>query len=191
MDADFAVELGRDDETLEIPWATPDGGPRYIDLKRHPELLDEIDEACREPALREFLLAANAADGPFETAKCDVWHTSEINPEEEIHGFPLKFGCYVDLLFSDGRRTSFPQHEYLAKKLVELLRRVPEIPASAEILIRRAFFRDQDSTEGCYFTIYVFGFGDDEESAHKQWVIGLKLLENALRQVARSMETPV
>jgi len=87
---------------------------------------------------------------------------------------------------------SFPQHELLAKKLVELLRRVPEIPASAEILIRRAFFQENKSiTDGCYFTLYVFGFGADEGSAHKQWVIGLKLLENALRQVANSIATPV
>ncbi len=31
------VELGADDETLELPWAADDGGPRYYDLKRQPE----------------------------------------------------------------------------------------------------------------------------------------------------------
>ena len=36
MQADFAVELGRDDETLEVPWAAPDGRLRYHDLKRDP-----------------------------------------------------------------------------------------------------------------------------------------------------------
>ena len=44
MEADFAVELGAEDETLELPWAA-EGGPRYFDLKRQPELLLEIDEA--------------------------------------------------------------------------------------------------------------------------------------------------
>ena len=49
VEADFAVELGADDETLEFPWAAADGGPRYYDLKRQPELLLEIEEAsaCR------------------------------------------------------------------------------------------------------------------------------------------------
>src|SRR5260370_19887885 len=36
VEADFAVELGADDETLELPWAAADGGLRYYDLKRQP-----------------------------------------------------------------------------------------------------------------------------------------------------------
>ena len=56
MEADYAVELGADDETLELPWAAADGGPRYFDLKHHPELLLNVEEASRVPELAELLV---------------------------------------------------------------------------------------------------------------------------------------
>ena len=90
MEADFAVELGADDETLELPWAADDGGPRYYDLKRQPELLLNIEEASRVPELGEFLAAMNSPASILETAKCDAWSSTEINPEEEIFGATLQ-----------------------------------------------------------------------------------------------------
>ena len=143
--ADFAVELGADDETLEMPWAAEGGGPRYYDLKRHPELLLNIEEAQKVQELGEFLAAVNAGAGILETAKCDAWSSTEINPEEEIFGAAHKFGSYVDLLFSDtGSRFSFPQHEQLAMRLTQLLQRAPEIPSAAEFLIRRCYYRGEE-----------------------------------------------
>src|SRR5580765_4235271 len=55
VEADFAVELGAEDETLDFPWAAADGGLRHYDLKRQPVLLPEIEEARRVPELGEFL----------------------------------------------------------------------------------------------------------------------------------------
>ena len=183
MEADFSIELGPDDETLSLPWAAPDGGPRYYDLKRHPELLRHIEEAQREKELGEFLLAVNSTI--LETAKCDTWSTAQLNPEEEIFGAAHKFGSYVDLLFSDDRaRSSFPRHEDLAKRLTQLLRRAPEIPAAAEFLVRRCY-HGPDACQGFYMTFYVFGYGDDEPRARQQWAIALKLSEHALRQATR------
>jgi hypothetical protein len=182
MQADFSVELAPDDEVLDLPWAAPEGGPRYYDLKRQPDLLIYIEEAQREKGLGEFLAAVNSPAGVLETAKCDSWSTMELNPEEEIFGATHKFASYVDLVFSnDDSRFSFPQHEDLAKRLTHLLKRVPEIPAAAEFLIRRCYY-GKDAREGFYITFYLFGYGDDEERAHQQWTIGLKLAENALRQ---------
>src|SRR6266481_5235640 len=132
MQVDFAVELGADDETLEFPWAAPGNGPRYHDLKRHPETLKLVEEATSFAELKEFLIVVNSATSLLETAKCDVWSTTEINPEEEIFGAPWKFGSYVDLVFTDSStRCSFEAHENLLEKLTALLKRVPEIPASA------------------------------------------------------------
>ncbi len=185
VQADFAVELGADDETLEIPWAAPDHGPRYYDLRRHPELLLEMEEARREPELGEFLTAINSPAGLLETAKCDAWSTTQINPEEEIFGAAWKFGSYVDLLFADDRRFSFPENEQLARRLIQLLQRVPEIPAAAEFLIRRCHYHQtQPPRDGFYITFYGFGYGDELPQARKQWVIGLKLVENAFRQLS-------
>jgi len=185
VQADFAVELGADDETLELPWAAGNGGPRYFDLKRQPELLFEVEEARRVPALGEFLAAMNSPGGILETAKCDAWSGAEINPEEEIFGAACKFGSYVDLLFSDpDSRFAFPQHEKLAGRVTELLKRVPEIPAAAELIIRRCFYHVEDSIRtGFYVTLYLFGYGDDEPQARQRWAIALKLVENALREV--------
>ena len=192
MQADFAVELGADDETLEMPWAAEGGGPRYYDLKRHPELLSNLEEAVRAPELGEFLSKVNSPSSPLETAKCDVWSSTEINPEEEIFGATHKFGSYVDLFFSDEpKRFSFPEHEHLAKRLIQLLQRAPEMAAAAEFLIRRCYFHEPEEVpgqeeirDGFYITFYLFGFGNDELRSRQNWAIGLRLIGNAIRQMS-------
>ena len=184
MEADFAVELGADDETLEFPWAEY-GGPRYYDLKGQPELLLNLEETQRVPELGGFLAVMNSSSGILETAKCDTWSSTAINPEEEIFGAAHKFCSYVDILFSaETSRYSFAEHEQFAKRVTQLLKRVPEIPAAAEFLIRRSFYHVADEIqEGCYITLYLFGYGDDEPQARQRWAIALKLAENAVRQV--------
>ena len=182
------MELGADDETLEFPWTTDASSPCYSDLKRHPELLAQVEEAERVPELGEFLRAMNAASSILETAKCDAWESSEISAEEEIFGAACKFGSYVDLLFSaEELRFLFPAHEQLVQRLTQLLKRVPEIPAAAEFLIRRCYFHQGTETrEGFYITFYLFGYADDQEHAQDQWTVGLKLVENAIRQISAS-----
>ena len=186
MQVDFAVELGADDETLELPWATPDGGPRYYNLKRQPEALALVEEAKRSPELKEFLAALNSPGSPLETAKCDIWATTEIHPEEEIFGAPWKFGSYVDFVFSgQSARYSFDDHEKFLGKLTALLKRVPEIPASAEFLLRRCCFHEGETIrEGFYVTFYLFGYGSDETTARQQWGIGLRLVGSAIVQLS-------
>ncbi len=192
MQADFAVELGADDETLEMPWAAEAGGPRYYDLKRHPELLPNLEEVVRAPELGEFLSKVNSPRSPLETAKCDVWSSTEINPEEEIFEATHKFGAYVDLFFSDApSRFSFPQHEQLAERLSNLLQRAPEMAAAAEFLIRRCYYHEQEEVpgqeeirDGFYITFYLFGYGKDEGRSRQNWAIGLKLIGNAIRQMS-------
>jgi hypothetical protein len=137
------------------------------------------------PALREFLAAINSPGGFLETAKCDAWCSTEITSEEEIFGAACKFGSYIDLLFSDsGSRFAFVEHEKLAENVTRLLKRVPEIPAAAELIIRRCFYHLGDAVrDGFYITLYLFGYGDDEPQSRQRWAIALKLVENALRQV--------
>ena len=191
MQADFAVELGAEDETLEIPWAAESGSPRYCDLKRHPELLSTLEEAVRAPELGEFLCKVNSPQSPLETAKCDTWPSTEISPEEEIFEATHKFGSYIDLFFSDeAKRFSFPEHESLAKRLVRLLQRAPEIEAAAEFLIRRCYYHEQEEIpgqqeirDGFYVTFYLFGYGKDEVRSRQNWAIALKLVESAVRQL--------
>jgi hypothetical protein len=201
MQTDYAVELGRDDETLEMPWAAPDGSFRYYDLKREPQMLDHIEEAVRIGELREFLLAVNAQSSILESAKCDAWSTNEIHPEEEIFGEPRKFGSYVDLLFtSSAARFSFEDHESFLKSLTKLLQSGPEIPASAEFILRRCHYHEDTFVErrappparrdgvrdGFYVTFYLFGFGEDEAKARAQWAMALSVVTNALAELSSS-----
>jgi len=189
MQVDFSVELGHGDEILELPWSSADDSTHYRDLKHFPDLLLEIEEANRFPELAEFLETINSRASIFESAKCDVWVSSELHPEEEIFGATHKFGGYIDLVCSDLiSRVSLSDHEKMARRLIELLQCAPEIPASVEFLIRRCYFTQGSTSgepiEGLYFTSYIFGLGDNEELARRQWSIALKLVENAIRQIS-------
>jgi hypothetical protein len=186
MEADFSVELGPGDETLEFPWDDAEGRLRYYDLKRAPELLLNLEESRQFPELGEFLAAINSPASHLESAKCDAWFTSDLGPEEDIFGAAGKFGSYVDLIFSDNDcRFSFPEHEKLARQLTQRLKRVPEIPAAAEFLIRHCYYHSHPATvAGFYLTFYLFGYGDDAEQSRQRWSIALKLVGNAIRQLS-------
>lgn len=186
MDADFSVELGNDDPVLDFPWIDASCRLAYVDLKRQPELLPRIEEAKHHPELVEFLQSINSGRSRFESAKCDVWATEELVPEEEIFAASHKFASYVDVVFSEmADRRSFPQHEQFVKRLVALLRRAPEISSSVEMCVRRSFFHQGTETrEGFYFTVYVNGYGNDEAAAQKNWAIGMKLVANAIVQLS-------
>ncbi len=189
MLADYSVELGREDPALELPWSSEDAEICYFDLKKLPELLREIPEAAAHPELAAFLARINAPEFPLETAKCDVWASEEILPEEEIFKAEHKFCSYVDLIFSaGGARLSFERHEELARTLCKLLNHAPDIAAQVEFAIRRCYFRKaekaDESESGFYITAYVSAFGHSPEEARKQWTIALALLQHALVQVA-------
>jgi len=201
MDADFSIELGRDDPVLDFPWTDPAGKVAYLDLKRRPELMARIEEAKKFPELGEFLRAMNSARSMVETAKCDAWATSELSAEEEIYDATHKFASYVDVVFSeiDVRlspsrqslyrqslsRQSLSAHDQFARNLVELLRRAPEVLSSAEVFVRRCYYGEEGGArEGFYCTLYVSGYGNDGASARQNWGVGLKLMGNAIMQLS-------
>jgi len=141
MQADFSVELGRDDPALEIPWSSGDPSVRYYDLKNCPELVLKIPEAVANPEIGIFLTRINAPGFPLATAKCDAWYSRETSPEEEVFGTDRKFVSYVDLFFVDeAHRCSFEKNEALAKELCRLLSSAPDIAATVELVIRRCYY---------------------------------------------------
>jgi len=186
MDADFSIELGREDPVLDFPWKDPAGKLVYLDLKRHPESMASIEEAEKFPELGEFLRVMNSPRSIVETAKCDAWPTTELNAEEDFYNASHKFASYVDVVFSEvDLRLSFSLHEQFARKLVELLRRVPETPSAAEVCVRRCYFGEQNGVrEGFYCTLNVSGYGNDDASARQSWGVGLKLMGNAIAQLS-------
>lgn len=211
MDAEFSIELGHDDAALDFPWTDPTGKLAYVDVKRHPELLSQIEEAEKFLELREFLHSVNSPRSVVETAKCDAWATADLTPEEEIYDSSHKFLSYVDMVFSTpgespspGRppvdsppldrlpldrrsldRRSLPDHQQFATNLASLLRRAPETPSAVEICVRRCYFgAPADVQEGFYCTVYVTGYGNDEAGARQNWAVGLKLTANAILQIS-------
>ena len=192
MQADYSVELGREDPALELPWGSENGASHYYDLKRHPELVSQISEAAGAPELAAFLTRINAAGFPLQTAKCDTWFSTEISPEEEIFAAARKFVSYVDLVFAaDGPRQDFDKHEGFAKSLCGLLQRAPQMKAAIELVIRRCYYHpegsSEDSSEGFCITVYISGFGNDQAEACKRWSIAITLLQHALVQAAGSL----
>ena len=140
MQADFSVELGGDAPALEIPWNSNDPNVRYYDVKNHPELVQQIPEAVAYPELGSFLSRINAPGFPLASAKCDVWLSREVAPEEEIFG-DRKFVSYIDLVFVDeADRCSLEKHEAFAKELCRLLGHAPEIAATVELVIRHCYY---------------------------------------------------
>lgn len=143
MQADFSVELGNEDPALELPWSSADPHVRYYDLKTHPELLRQIPEVVMHPEIGSFLSRINAAGFPLATAKCDVWSSEEVAPEEEVFG-DRKFVSYIDLVFiNEADRCSFEKHEAFAKDLCQLLGHAPEIAATVELVIRRCYYHQE------------------------------------------------
>lgn len=188
MEADFSIELGREDAVLEVPWTSAHGTPAYFDLKRRPELLREVEEAQRTVELAGFLAEVNSPASLLETAKCDVWSTNELQLEDAIFDARWKFGSYVDLLLpAAGARFSLELHQSFAHRLREDLRRFPEFPAAAEFVVRRCYYHAQGETrDGFCLTFYLFGYGDDEGEARRQWARALKLVEAILVKTVES-----
>jgi hypothetical protein len=195
MDADFSIELGHEDPVLDFPWKDPSGKLAYVDVKRHPELMAQIEETERLPEMKEFIHALNSVRSMVETAKCDTWLTEELNAEEDIYNASHKFASYVDVVFSSGinladselscSRQSLSAHERFARKLVALLRRAPDMPSTAEICVRRCYYENAGVIrEGFYCTLYISGYGSDEPNARRSWGLGLTLTRNAIVQLS-------
>ncbi len=195
MHVDSSVQLGREDPALEVPWASEENNSRYHDLRNDPALIDKLQEVKDCAELREFLLRVNSPAFPLQSAKSDVWITNELSAEEEVFATQQKFVCYVDLIFAEvSVRCSMEAHEDLIRKLSELLKRAPDMPATIEFVLRRCYFHasagetaegDADYTGFC-ITAYASGFGDSREEARQRWAIALKLLQHALVQATRA-----
>lgn len=200
MDAEFSVELAPDAPALELPWSSSDGTQRFFDLRSRPELLLEIGEAADNRALGEFLVTINAPEGPLQTVKCDTWLSGDIGEEEKIYGAAMKYGSYIDLVFtSDETRRQMAAHEKFGRALCTLLAKAPSISVAAEFIVRRCYVHTAElaagklpahdapagNSEDAYcLTFYLTGYGDEEEEARRRWTIGLKLVENAILQLA-------
>ena len=189
VQADFSVELGAEDPTLQIPWSSSDPRVQYYDLRSHPELLPQIVETQDNEALAEFLAVMNSPRSVLQSAKCDTWSSQQMDVEDEVFSAAVKYESYIDLApVAEGPRYSFAEIEDWGRKIARLLQRAPEIPAAADFVVRRCYYRDEAAPppgrEGFYLTFYLSGYGDNEEQARERWGIALQLVANALLQLS-------
>ena len=179
MEADWSVAAAAGDPVIVVPWATSVEEPRaltFIDLRQHPERVDELEEAQIAP-LRSALLLLNGGASHLWTAKCDFW-TSSAEPFDpyEMDATPAEtafgVGSYIDLLLRDaGALTCFPRQEQWMRRVTERLRAAPAKAARVELVLRAAQVHGE---QGFGISWFVVGCGAIAESAHQNW-------ENALR----------
>src|SRR5271156_6145728 len=105
MEADWAVEVGADLPSIDVPWEG------FVDLRRNPDAVVDIEEAIGYSALRQALIALNSSDSPVFTSKCDVWTlaASKIDPDEfGAQAADATTGCasYIDMVLRDRERLS-------------------------------------------------------------------------------------
>ena len=170
MVADWEVEIGPEAPIIDALWSG------FVDLRRLPEAIVEIEEAQRLKAFAGALLRINGPEAvksvhelEMWTAKCDLWSVEDV---EELDAFEMDtedsdaaFGVrlYIDLLprqwlvFPD-----VPEAEQWARSVVSRLREIPARSCRVDLILRRALAGDAD---GVGITAYLTGCGANEHLA--------------------------
>jgi hypothetical protein len=186
MEADWTVALAPGDPVITVPWAADVNdihGCRFVDLRLGgAHLVDEIEEARSQPALRSALLLLNAATSPLWTAKCDAWASSveegaaPFDPYEmDAAPGDVAFGAgsYIDLLPRDiSFLAGFERQERWIRAVTEVLRSTPSSAARVELVLRHA---EVEGTPGFAVTWFVEGCGSTAQRAGQRWAEALGL----------------
>ena len=180
-------ELEPDDPSLEIPWASSHNARvRFIDLKKFPKMVEDLEECRKYLPLAGLLVLVNAPRSGLRTAKCDVWSTTKLAQDERLDfDTHYKFGIYVDLVFDRTRLNShLDSHLRLGKKLERLLSRC-RVRAQMEIAVRRCLFHPREQ-QGYYLTIFVHAYGATRAQAKKECGRAIDSLGDALSKIGPS-----
>jgi hypothetical protein len=187
MRVEILQELGPDDATLEIPWASADDPAlAYIDLKTFPDQAEELDECRSRPVLGSLLRAINGSDSLLRSAKCDVWITHDLDEEERWDfDFPVKVASYVDLLFdSSALHANLAPHLRLAEEIERGMKET-RLQAQMDIAVRRCLFHAEKNW-GYYLTLFIHAYGATENEAETVWTIALLNLREVLEGISRA-----
>lgn len=163
MEADWEFEVGGGAPVIEAGW------PGFVDLRRCPQRITEIQEAVAFPALAALLQTLNGADSPLWTAKCDLWEPrAQERAEELAETAPsAALACYVDLLPLAGEVfAQLRQAEAICRGWVARLEATPLPECSrdcrVDLVIRQAV---AGYAEGFGVTAYLSAEGTDQAAA--------------------------
>lgn len=161
MEADWEFEIAPDAPVIDAAWAG------FVDLRRQPERVSEIEEAVRLPALGPVLLCLNGDGSPVFTAKCDVWDAGSVDADE-LDASPdtaaHALACYIDVLPVDVR--AWPTAEAAAewaRSLCASLKGERLGQCRVDLVIRSAYFAPTE--KGIGITCYAAGCGATESEA--------------------------
>jgi hypothetical protein len=193
MEADWSVALASTDPVITVPWAASgDNEPkcRFVDLRLHPHLVAEIEEAQGRPGLRSALLLLNGVASPLWTAKCDAWSSSPEQGDDPFDPYEMDAepgettfgaGSYIDLLPRDFP-CCFDAQERWLRAVTERLRAIPASAARVELVMRRA---QVDAVAGYGVTWFVEGCGATAHRADECWGHALDLAVAAIMDMFR------
>jgi hypothetical protein len=170
VEADWSVEVGADLPTIDVPWEG------FIDLRREPALLSNLDEAASCATLAQVLVMLNHGDSPVFTSKCDHWRLAEneIDPlefdaaEEEAM---VGVACYVDIIARrESLFISFAAHETWVRRATQEMREIKVRGSHVDLVVRPATV---DEKGGYALTLYVASCGSSENDAHSIFPLAL------------------
>ena len=181
LEADWSVALGTGDPVITVPWAAS-SECKFIDLRSDLNLIDEIVEVRRTPALRAALLTLNGTGSPHWTAKCDAWTSSmedgapaidpyemDAEPTETAYGA----GSYVDVLQRDREVfASFDRQERWMRAVTTKLRSLPAKAVRVELVLRSAMV---EAAPGFAVSWFVEACGASRQGAQQNWERALQL----------------
>jgi hypothetical protein len=184
MRVEIVMEIDPGDETLEIPWASPeDARLRYVDLKAHPASIGQLEECRRFPPLGDFLRRINSPETLLQTAKCDAWETNDLTEDERADfQLPCKVGSYVDVFFDRPELNAALEHQ---TRLGEELRQALDsfrVQAQLEVCIRRCLFHPEERW-GYYLTLFTHAYGVDHDEAAREWARAIEAEGEALGSI--------
>jgi hypothetical protein len=139
MEADWEFEVGGEAPVIDAHWTG------FVDLRQHPELARELEEAVGFPALAAALEELNGPGSPVWTSKCDTWPMAAPDrvDSDELDAEPASathaISCYIDLLPVSDQQWSLPDLAAAwCKELCARLHSVSLRCCRADLVIRRA-----------------------------------------------------
>ena len=176
MEADWEVEIGRGAPVIDAGW------PGLVDLRVTPDQAAQLPEAREIPALADALVRLNAPLSPVWTAKSDVWHPEEFDPDElDAPGDAgtHAIACYVDLLTRNDRQWATPDEVISATK--EICARIHSAAlhgCRADLVIRRAFISPGRQDLG--ITAYLTACGSTRIEAASTLALAVRVFVDAV-----------
>jgi len=201
MHAEWQVECGADDPVVVVPWSGPDTS--FVDLRAHPDSIEEIPEADAHPPLMQALRALNTNRSPVFTAKCDAWALSEDEvaqlrldlalevvdaheeeaAENDSAALQSGFGSYIDFICRDRALfASFARQEHLLRSVTRLALPLDHPRAALDCVLRPAFVSLQGAQEGFAVSVYVKALGESSRKAWSAWAMAIADVVDLLRR---------